>query len=124
LGSNDAEEREKENEDGQFEHQAKTEKDKKNQIEILVDINQGDDGALETDQEAQDVGQRNKIAKGDAGQEKEDGGKEETGDGTALVLVKRRSNELPDLKEHPRGGDDNSDVNAAGDEQGHVARGV
>jgi len=40
------------------------------------------------------------------------------------VLIKRGSNELPDLKEHPRRGEHNSDVNAAGDEEGHVPSGV
>jgi len=73
LRSDDTEKGQKENEHGEFEDEAKTEKDEKNQVEILVDVDEWDDRALKADQEAQDVRERNKIAEGDASKEKENG---------------------------------------------------
>ena len=57
-------------------------------------------------------------------QKQENRGKEKSGDGAALVLIKCGSNEKPNLVEHPRRGDDNPEVNAHRDQQVQVARGM
>src|SRR5580692_1101273 len=80
LRGDDSKNREKENQDGQFKDETEAEENHEDQIEILVDANERNDWSLETDQEAQQVGQRNKIAEGDSGEKKKNRGEEESGD--------------------------------------------
>lgn len=101
LGRNDAEERKKKDEDGQFKDQAEAEENEEDEVEIFVDVDERDDGALKADQEAQNVWQRDEISEGDAGEKQENRGEKKTGDGAALVFVKRGSDEKPDLIEDP-----------------------
>src|SRR5439155_6411389 len=63
----DAEERQKENQNWQFKHQSKPEQNQKDQVEVLVDGDHRLDrtnGALKTNQEPQNIRQRDEVAEG------------------------------------------------------------
>src|SRR6185437_2981949 len=122
LRCNDAEQREKEDQDRQFKYQAETEQHQEDQIEILINVNEQYNRPLKTNQKTQDVRKGHEISKSDTCKKQEYGRKEKSRNGAALVLIKRRSHEEPDLVKDPGGGNHYPQVNADSDQEVQVPR--
>src|SRR5438046_4632053 len=73
LWRHDSEQRQKENENRQFKHKAQRHDNEKNQIKVIVDLDQWNDRPLKTNKKIQNVRQSQKIRESDAREKKKNG---------------------------------------------------
>ena len=111
LGVDDAEEREEEDEDGEFEGDAEAEDDGEEEVGVVLD---GEDGvevfAEATDQDFECAGKDPVVAEPCAREEEHDGGGHEGDDVALLVGVHAGCDEEPDLIEDEGRGEDDAAV--------------
>src|SRR5579885_1110971 len=136
LRRDDAEQREKENQHGHLEHDPEAHEDQENHVEVFIDADHWHDGAgldamhegnghaLESDEEMQDARKGHEIAERDAQQEEGDRREQKAGYGAALVFIKGRRHEEPNLVKDVRRREHNADVNAKRQQQVQEAGGM
>src|SRR5258706_2609398 len=128
LGRDNSEQRQKENQNGQLEHQTQPEKHHQRQIEVFVHRDHRNDRPLgthpERNQELEDIGQCNEVSEGDSAQKEKHGGKKKTCDRAALVFIERWSHEEPYLVQHHGRSQHKADVDSQRDDEIKKSRGM
>ena len=126
LRSHDSEYGEDKNQHGQFKYNAQPQEDHLDVAEILVNINEGLDGAAvrKADEEVEYLRKHNEIAIRNSADKLKHRRNDEPRGGAAFVLVEARRDESPDLIQHPGHRQSDAHVDSQINPQADVARGM